>query len=137
MAGKLILEVAAPNRLLVREEVDHVQAPAESGSMGVLPGHAPLLTSLGEGVLTYTRNGQDNYLALHGGFMQVLPDRVRVLADGAESALEIDVERARKALDRAMDILQNHSMEVEAEAAAAAAARAKARLDAWELKSGS
>ena len=132
MAGKLILEVAAPDRLLVREEVDHVQAPAVGGYLGVLPGHAPLMTALGEGVLTFTQQGRNRYVAVHRGFMEVLPDRIRVLADGAEFADEIDIERARKALGRAMDVLESHSMEVEAEDAEAAAARAKARLQAWE-----
>ena len=136
MADKLTLEVAAPDRLLVQAEVDHVQAPAADGSMGVLPGHAPLLTSLREGVLTYTQDGADSYLAIHRGFMEVQPDRVRVLADRAESANEIDVERARKALARARDLLEDHSMEIEADEAAAAAARAQARLKAWELESG-
>ncbi len=134
---RLTLEVASPDRLLVHEEADHVQAPGLDGYLGVLPGHAPLLTELKEGVLTYTRDGRDQYLAVHRGFMEVQPDRVRVLSDGAELANQIDVERARKALARAMDVLQNHTMEMEAEEAEAAVARARARLAAWELSSGS
>ena len=110
MKGKIKLEVAVPERLLISEQVDEVQIPALGGSMGVLPGHAPLISQLGAGVLSYRLEGQTRYMALDGGVMEVLPDHVRVLADSAEWAEEIDVKRAEESRRRANDLLQRHDM---------------------------
>ena len=107
MADLLALEVVTPERLLVREEVATVQAPAKNGYLGVLPGHAPLLAELGTGFLYYEGGGGRHYMAVHGGFLEVLQDRVRVLADAAERAEEIDVARAQAARDRAQKRLAN------------------------------
>src|ERR1700683_4966589 len=101
MADVLPLEIVTPERLLVREEVTAVQAPAANGYLGILPGHAPLLAELGTGFLNYEAGGQRKFLAVHGGYLEVLANRVRVLATGAERAEEIDVERAKAALKRA------------------------------------
>jgi F-type H+-transporting ATPase subunit epsilon len=105
------LEVATPERELVREPVESVQAPGKDGYLGILPGHAPLLGQLGAGVLTYTAAGRVRYLSVAGGFLEVLPDHVRILADVAEKAEEIDVERAKAALARAQEGLSNASLE--------------------------
>jgi len=133
----LTLEVAVPERLLVRESVQHVQIPAASGYMGVLPGHAPLMSRLGTGVLHFQTGSATRYMALNGGVVEVLPDHVRVLADTAEWAEEIDIRRAEQARRRANDLLQRHDMEIDVERAQRAIQRAQARLEAHErLKSG-
>lgn len=108
-----------------------MQLPLETGYLGVLPGHAPLLAKVGTGVLRYsTTDGVDRRLALDGGFAEILPDRVRVLADRAESASEIDLERAEEALKRANERLQLGSLEIDVERAGRAVARARARISA-------
>ncbi len=130
MEGKIKLDVAVPERLLISELVDEVQIPALGGSMGVLPGHAPLISELATGVLTYRLDQQTRYMALNGGVMEVLPDHVRVLADSAEWAEEIDVKRAEESRRRANDLLQRHDMEIDVERASRTIARAQARLEA-------
>ena len=102
MADNLELEVATPERELVRELVSEVQVPGKNGYMGILPGHAPLLGLLGIGTLAYVSvsDGKKRYLSTHGGFVEVLDDHVRVLADCAERAEEIDIQRAKAALQQ-------------------------------------
>jgi F-type H+-transporting ATPase subunit epsilon len=134
MADSLELEIATPERQLVREQVTEVQIPGKEGYMGILPGHAPLLSLLGIGSLSYVVGGQKRYLSVHGGFLEVLDDHVRVLADLAERAEEIDIERARKALQRSQEESMNPSLGVEPAAALAAMLRAQARLAAAEQK---
>lgn len=133
---KLTLEVAVPQRLVVREDVDEVQVPASDGYVGILPDHAPMITELGIGVLSFKKDGKTRYMALNGGAMEVLPDHVRILADTAEWAEEIDVQRARQALHRANDLLQEHTMEIDVEEALAAIRRAEARLEAYHRANG-
>ena len=130
MAGKLKLEVAVPQHQVLSDEVDSVEAPAKDGYMGVLPGHAALITELGHGVLSFEAAGNKRYMALSGGLMEVLPDHVRVLADSAEWAEEVDLERAETARRRANDMLQSHEMEIDVERALRAIRRAEARLEA-------
>lgn len=134
MAEVLALEVVTPERLLVREEVTAVQVPAASGYLGILPGHAALLAELGTGFLNYEAGGKRWYLAVHCGYLEILADRVRVLATAAERAEEIDVERARVALKRAQEALFNASLGVDPAMALGAMARAQARLDAAAQK---
>ncbi len=136
MAGKLHLEVAHPEGSLISEAVDDVQAPAADGYIGILPGHAPLLTALGSGVLTFTQGGQARHIALVDGFMEAKPDRVRVLASSANWIDAAKVERARIELQRATDFLEDHEMEEDVEDAEAAVAAAKAKLAAWEEAQG-
>ena len=90
----LRLEVVTPERRLLDETVDEVVMPGSQGYLGVLPGHAPLLTSLAVGVLEYRKGTQKHYLAIAWGFAEVLPERVIVLANIAERAEEIDLARA-------------------------------------------
>jgi F-type H+-transporting ATPase subunit epsilon len=134
MADTLELVVATPERELVREQVSDVQVPGKEGYMGILPGHAPLLGLLGIGTLTYVSGGRKRYLSIHGGFVEVLEDHVRVLADVAERAEEIDVQRARAALQRAQDEGLNPALGVDPGAALLAMARAQARLETAEQK---
>ena len=132
MAGKITLEVAVPTQLLFRDQVDEVVLPGSNGYFGVLPQHAPLISELGTGVLTYQIAQTRRYMAINGGVAEVLADRVRVLADTAEWAEEIDVKRAELALRRATDLLQRHDMEIDVERAQRAVQRAQARLAAHE-----
>jgi F-type H+-transporting ATPase subunit epsilon len=134
MADSLALEVVTPERLLVREEVATVQAPAKNGYLGVLPGHAPLLAELGTGALYYEGGGRRQYVAVHGGFLEVLQDRVRVLADAAERAEDIDVQRAKTALKRAEEQVFHPAPDVDPAVALGAMARAQARIDAAAQK---
>jgi F-type H+-transporting ATPase subunit epsilon len=104
---KILLQVVTPQRLVVREEVDYVLLPGSEGYLGALPGHTPLLTSLKIGVIEYRTGTVSKYLAVSWGFVEILPDKVTVLADLAEKAEEIDVERARRAQERAQATLRN------------------------------
>src|SRR5579864_487559 len=117
MADSLDLVVVTPERQLVHEQVGEVQLPGKDGYMGILPGHAPLLSELGSGALTYLLAGRRHALAVHGGFLEVLEDHVRVLADAAERANEINVERARAAQTRAQHQINNPAGAAEASAA--------------------
>ena len=97
----LALEIVTPDKAIVKEQVDEVQLPGSEGYLGVLPGHAPLVTTLQVGEMWY-RKGQDTkYLALAFGFAEILPDRVIVLAQIAERAEDIDLSRAEAAKVRA------------------------------------
>jgi F-type H+-transporting ATPase subunit epsilon len=106
MAEPFILEIATPQRLLIREQVSEAQIPALSGEIGARREHAPLLAELGIGVLTYVGDGRARHLSVSGGLVEVQRDRVRVLADTAEHADEIDVQRAEEAQRRASQRLQ-------------------------------
>ena len=86
MSETVLLQVVSPERVLVEEQVSEVQVPALDGFLGVLPGHAALVSELKpEGILTYRSGGHDREIAVFGGFVEVLPDRVRILADRAEA----------------------------------------------------
>jgi F-type H+-transporting ATPase subunit epsilon len=134
MPDTLELEVVTPERLLVKERVDEVQLPGKTGYLGVLPGHASLLTELGTGFMYYVIAGKKRYLSIHGGFAEVLPETVRVLANAGERAEEIDVERARRALQRAQEQVVNPALGVDPAVALEAAARAEARIEAAQHK---
>jgi F-type H+-transporting ATPase subunit epsilon len=130
MAESFQLEVATPERLIVEERVTEAQVPARGGYLGVLAGHAPLVAELQSGVLSYVMEGRLRYLAIHGGFVEVLPEHVRVLADIGERAEEIDVSRAQAALERAQKALEDPHVNVDPAAALAEMQRAQARLEA-------
>jgi F-type H+-transporting ATPase subunit epsilon len=134
MPDLIQLEVATPERLVVREDVDSVQVPGKDGYLGILPGHAPLVGQLGTGYLSYGAGGRRRYLSVSGGFLEVLPDHVRVLANIAERAEEIDLERARTELRAALEGLSNASPDMDPEEALAAEQRARARVDAAEQR---
>ena len=136
MAEELELEVATPERMLVRERVEEVQIPARNGYIGVLPGHAPLLAELATGFLSYQSAGRRRYLAVHGGMLEVLSDKVRVLANAAERSEEIDVERARRALREAQEQLATPALGVDPAFALDAIASAQARIEAHEREQG-
>lgn len=129
MADGLTLEIATPTRLVVSEQVDEVVVPGVEGYFGVLAGHAPFLTTLGIGELTYRKGRDEFHLAVAGGFCEVRNDKVIVLADMAERPEEIDRDRAERARQRAEQRLSGRSQEeVDYARAAAALARALTRL---------
>jgi F-type H+-transporting ATPase subunit epsilon len=127
-ADLILLEVATPERLLLKEQVSEVEVPGEGGVLGILPHHAPLISQLGCGVLVYTVAGVKRYAAVCGGLVEVLPDHVRVLARRSEFADEIDAKRAEEALKRANERLLNPLPGLDVARAVNAMNRAKARL---------
>jgi len=131
MAEQLELEIVTPERQLVHEQVSDVQLPGKDGYLGILPGHAALLGQLGAGSLSYTAGGQSHYLAVDGGFVEILEDHVRVLADAAEKAENIDPGRAKAELQKANEQLAKAE---NPDVALAAVNRAQARVNAAEHK---
>lgn len=129
MAATFELEVATPEKLVVREQVSEAQIPAAGGYIGVLPGHAPLLSDLGIGELSYTVAGERHTMAISGGVLEVLPETVRVLTTSAERASEIDVARAQAAMKRASERLASPKESMDVARALNALKRAQARLD--------
>src|SRR5665647_950901 len=113
MASTIRLELVTPERLVLSEDVDEVVLPGYEGEFGVLPGHTQFLAILNIGVLWYRKEGAVKKIALGGGFAEVTHDRVVVLADTAERADEIDLERAQRARDRAEARLKELSMDDE------------------------
>jgi F-type H+-transporting ATPase subunit epsilon len=121
--------VVTPDRQVVREQVHEAQVPAKNGYVGILPGHAPLLSELQLGELSYRQGNHWSYLTIFGGFVEALADRVIVLAENSERGEEIDVERAREARQRAEERLGRPSdPEVDFVRAQAALQRALVRL---------
>lgn len=101
------LEIVTPDRLFFSGDVDSVDVPGIKGYMGILPGHAPLLSELKVGIVTYRQGGSSVRLFSDHGFVEVLPDKVSVLVVNAEKPEEIDVEQARQEQDRAQQLLQS------------------------------
>jgi F-type H+-transporting ATPase subunit epsilon len=130
MADTLRLRIVTPERQLIDEEVDEVTAPGTAGEFGILPNHITFLASLQPGRLTYRRGGQVYRMAVSGGFVEVVDNVVIVLADSAEFANEINVERARTALRTAEERLKTlGAMDSAYAETEAAYRRAQARLD--------
>jgi len=130
MADTFDLEIATPERLLVREPVTEAQIPLENGYIGVLPGHTPLLGELGTGVLTYVAAGRRRELAVSGGWAEVGEGYVLVLADVAENADEIDLARAEEERKRALDRLSRPSADMDVARALQSLKKAQARMQA-------
>jgi F-type H+-transporting ATPase subunit epsilon len=124
----LDLQIVTPDRLVVRERVDEVEVPGSEGYFGVLPGHTPLLASLGIGELWYRKGAEKTYVAIAYGFAEVLPDGVTILAQLAERADEIDVERAATARQRAEERLARPGFDVDHELARIELAKSLSRL---------
>jgi F-type H+-transporting ATPase subunit epsilon len=129
------LVVVTPERQLLRESVVEGVLPCVEGELGILPGHAPLITELGIGVLSYRKPGakEQVHLAVISGFAEVLSDRVTVLAETAELAEEIDVERAKQALERARARIAASGADIDWVRASAALQRALIRIKVGEF----
>lgn len=138
MAEKIHLEVVTPERSVVSDEAQIVMAPGELGEFGVLSGHTPFMTSLKVGTVRYEdAGGTERFIFVSGGFAEALPDRVTILADSAERRKDIDIERAKSALQRAEDRLADtSSKDVDFTRARAALARAINRIHLAETRRG-
>ena len=134
MADTLDLELVTPERPRVHEQVSEVQAPCKDGYLGILPGHAPLITELAVGEITYRNGGTTHHLSVAWGFAEVLPDKVTILAETAERASEIDVNRAESAKQRAEKDFAQCSTEQEFAKVDADLKRAETRLEVAEKK---
>jgi F-type H+-transporting ATPase subunit epsilon len=131
MADTFQLEIVTPEKKVVDTAAEEVQIPGKNGYLGILPGHAPLITELAVGEIMYReRSGStEQRLAVAWGFAEVLPNKVTILAETAERPSEIDVDRARKAKERAEQLLTNGDPHVDVERALDALHRAETRLD--------
>ena len=126
----MTLEIITAERQVYSDEVDMVIVPGFDGQLGILPRHAPLMTMLKPGELMVRKNGtEDMYVAVSGGFMEVLGNRVSILADTCERSDEIDEERAEQAIQRAQERLANHGSELELERPMDSLRRAQVRVN--------
>ena len=128
MANTLKLEIVTPDRKVLSEDVDYVGAPGIMGEFGVLPSHVPFLSALGVGNLHYKQDGKTFYVFVAGGFAEVSNNQVTVLAEVAEMAAEIDVDRAQKAVARAEERVARDKEKMDAVRNQAALKRAIARI---------
>ena len=125
---KIQLDIVTPERGVVSEAVDELILPGSEGYLGVRPGHAPLLTALQVGSIEYRKGREVSYLAVSWGFAEVLPDRVSILAETAEKSSEIDVDRARRARERAEGRLKHPDPDTDFRRAQVALQKALIRL---------
>jgi len=128
------LDIVTAERIVFSEEVDVVVAPGVEGQLGILPHHAPLMTMLQSGKLLVRKGGEEFFLAISGGFLEVRPDRIIVLADAAERAEEIDIARAEEAKRRAEEQLSQHPSEIDAARIEASLHRSLVRLKIGEKR---
>ena len=126
------LDIVTAEKVVFSDDVDIVIAPGLEGQLAILPHHAPLMTTLTSGELIARKEGQEYCMAISGGYLEVRPDRVIVLADEAERAEEIDIARAEAAKKRAQETLVHPASQVDAARAEAALRRAIARLEVAE-----
>lgn len=128
MADTFEFEIVTPEKLVVRDVAEEMQIPGKNGYLGILPGHAPLITELAVGEISYRNQGYTHRLAVAWGFAEVLPSRVTVLAETAERADEINVRRAEEAKQRAEERLKSADPNTDFDRAEQALQRADARL---------
>lgn len=136
MADTFQLQVATPERLFVDEQVSEAELPGRNGYMGILPGHAPLLSALAPGILTYGSGGSRQAIVIDGGFVEVFDNQVRVLADSAQRADQVDMNQARQDLDAANRALREAQNSEESDAALELLQKAQARIDIAEQGAG-
>ena len=122
------LEIATAERVVYSEDVEILVAPGMDGQLGILPNHAPLLTALQPGEIRVVREGEESYMAVSGGFLEVMANRVTILADTAERAEEIDIERAEEAMQRAQERIESSVSAMDLQRALASIRRSQARL---------
>ena|SRR5258708_439462 len=128
------LEIVTPEKMVVRDNAESIQIPGLNGYLGILPGHAPLITELGAGEIAYRASGQSHRFAVAWGFAEVLPDRVTVLAETVERADEIDVARAQRALSNAEESLKSAQTPDEFSRASGKLRVAQARIEVAQRK---
>jgi F-type H+-transporting ATPase subunit epsilon len=122
------LEIVTPAKLVVKDAAEEAQIPGLDGYLGILPGHAPLITELKVGAITYRAGGETHTVSVAWGFAEVLPDKVIILAETAEKPQDIDVPRAEKSKARAEDRLKSNSTDVDYDRAEDALQRAETRI---------
>jgi F-type H+-transporting ATPase subunit epsilon len=131
MSDSILLEVLTPERRVFSAQVSDLQFPtAEKGYYGILPGHTPLVSAMGQGLIYYTQDGQKHWLTVFGGFAEVGPDHVTVLARASETVDMIDVDRAEAARARAQKLIKDAETETDLDLAQAALAASLIRLQA-------
>jgi F-type H+-transporting ATPase subunit epsilon len=128
------LEIVTPEKMVVRDTAEEMQIPGKNGYLGILPGHAPLVTELAVGKISYRSGGNTHYLAVAWGFAEVLPDKVTILAETAERADQIDVRRAQEAKQRAEEELGRGKTEDDFTHAEDDLKRAETRIEVAEKK---
>ena len=128
MADTFELEIVTPDKMVLKDVAEQMQVPAKNGYIGVLPGHAPLITELAIGEISYTSHGETHYLAVAWGFAEVLPNKVTILAESAERPEDIDMARAQEAKTRADERLRANGPELDYQRALDAVKRAEVRL---------
>jgi F-type H+-transporting ATPase subunit epsilon len=129
MADTFQLEIVTPEKMVVRDVAEEMQIPGKNGYLGILPGHAPLITELAVGEITYRSGNHTHHLSVAWGFAEVLPDKVTILAETAERAEEIDTSRAQAAKQRAESNLAKANTEDEFQRTAGDLKRAETRLE--------
>ena len=134
MADKLHVDIVTVEGRRFRGDADFVVAPGSEGELGVLPHHVPLLTALAPGSVRVRNEGEELFFFVSGGFLEIRPDQVTVLADAAERAEDIDEARAEEARRSAEAMLQQKLSDADQAAASAALARAEARLRLAEIR---
>ncbi|MGA2415740.1 MAG: F0F1 ATP synthase subunit epsilon [Candidatus Sulfotelmatobacter sp.] len=137
MSDTFQLEIVTPEKKVVETAAEEIQIPGKNGYLGVLPGHAPLITELAVGEIKFHAGAEQQRLAVAWGFAEVLPDKVTILAESAERPGDIDVERARKAKARAEERLSSGDPNVDVERALNALQKADTRLEVAEKKAAS
>jgi len=129
MVDTFQLEIVTPEKLVVKDRAEEMQIPGKNGYLGILPGHAPLISELAVGQISYRNGSETHYLSVAWGFAEVLPDKVTILAEAAERAEDVDCDRARKAKERAEKRLSSGDAEVDVPRAQDALSRAVTRLE--------
>lgn len=135
MADTFQLEIVTPEKMVVRDVAEEMQIPGKDGYFGILPGHAPLITELAVGEISYRKDDQTHRLTVAWGFAEVLPEKVTILAETAERAEEIDPKRAEEAKRRAESHLATCKTEEEFKRTAGDLKRADTRLEVVSRKS--
>ncbi|HET9695988.1 MAG TPA: F0F1 ATP synthase subunit epsilon [Terriglobales bacterium] len=129
MADTFELEIVTPEKLVVKDVAEEAQIPGKTGYLGILPGHAPLITELAVGEITYKSGGTEKHISVAWGFAEVLPTKVTILAETAERPEEIDVARAQRAKAEAERELNSGATDLNYDDVQAAIARAETRIE--------
>jgi F-type H+-transporting ATPase subunit epsilon len=129
MADTFQLEIVTPEKMVVRDVAEEMQIPGKDGYLGIMPGHAPLITELAVGEITYRNGGNTYHLSVAWGFAEVLPNKVTILAETAERPQEIDVNRAQEDKRRAEELLETGKTEEDFASAEGKLKRAETRLE--------
>ena len=123
------LEIITAEREVYSDDVDALGAPGIEGQLGILPHHAPLMTALQPGEMMIRKDGEESYLVVTGGFMEVLGNKVTILADACERSDEVDEERAQTAVNRARERMEHRESDLQLDQAVSSLRRAQVRLD--------